>query len=162
MMAPRNGFLLPNRGSKDRSIVLRACPAHVSKRRSLPPFSSHRMFLMTTQPEPQHPLHHDPTEVTSEEIATGLLEHLAVESAQRLYEAPDRDRFYALASEVREVLMKRWLDTRDRYRQQRCKRICFLSIEFLLGRAMRNNVLNLGLERTMKYHRNGREGHLTR
>ena len=101
---------------------------------------------MTTQPEPQHPLHHDPTEVTSQEIATGLLEHLAVESAQRLYEAPDRDRFYALASEVREVLMKRWLDTRDRYRQQRCKRICFLSIEFLLGRAMRNNILNLGLE----------------
>ena len=95
---------------------------------------------MSTDPLPQQPLHHDPTAVTSEEIAAGLLEHLAVESAQRLYEAPDRDRFFALASEVREVLMKRWLDTRDRYRQHRSKRICFLSIEFLLGRAMRNNI----------------------
>ena len=106
-----------------------------------------RNFLtMSIDPLPQQPLHHDPTAVTSEEIAAGLLEHLAVESAQRLYEAPDRDRFFALASEVREVLMKRWLDTRDRYRQQRSKRICFLSIEFLLGRAMRNNITNLGLE----------------
>ena len=102
--------------------------------------------MSTPQPGPRHPLSCDPTEVTSEDIANGLLGHLAVEGAQRLYEAPDRDRFYALASEIREVLMKRWLDTRDRYRQERCKRICFLSIEFLLGRAMRNNILNLGLE----------------
>ncbi|MEE2896130.1 MAG: glycogen/starch/alpha-glucan phosphorylase [Planctomycetota bacterium] len=101
---------------------------------------------MGHQPAPQHPLHHDPTGITADQIAAGLLSHLAVESAQRLYEAPDRDRFFALASEVREVLMKRWLDTRDRYRQARCKRICFLSIEFLLGRAMRNNILNLQLE----------------
>lgn len=92
------------------------------------------------------PLHHDPSKITADDIAEGMLEHLAVESAQRLYEASDRDRFQALASEVREVLMKRWLDTRDRYRQVRSKRICFLSIEFLLGRAMRNNVLNLRLE----------------
>ncbi|MCH2162434.1 MAG: glycogen/starch/alpha-glucan phosphorylase, partial [Phycisphaerales bacterium] len=48
--------------------------------------------------------------------------------------------------ELREILMKRWLDTRDRYRETRTKRICFLSIEFLLGRALRNNILNLQLE----------------
>ncbi len=101
---------------------------------------------MTSPIGPQQPLHHDPTDVSSDEIAEGMLEHLAVESAQRLYEAPDRDRFFALASEVREVLMKCWLDTRDRYRQERSKRVCFLSIEFLLGRAMRNNILNLQLE----------------
>ncbi|RPG19376.1 MAG: glycogen/starch/alpha-glucan phosphorylase [Phycisphaera sp. TMED9] len=101
---------------------------------------------MTSPIGPQQPLHHNPTDVSSDEIAEGMLEHLAVESAQRLYEAPDRDRFFALASEVREVLMKCWLDTRDRYRQERSKRVCFLSIEFLLGRAMRNNILNLQLE----------------
>jgi len=101
---------------------------------------------MTRPTGPQQPLHQDPTDVSADHIAEGMLEHLAVESAQRLYEAPDRDRFFALASEVREVLMKCWLDTRDRYRQERSKRVCFLSIEFLLGRAMRNNILNLKLE----------------
>ncbi len=101
---------------------------------------------MTSPIGPQQPLHHNPTDVSADQIAEGMLEHLAVESAQRLYEAPDRDRFFALASEVREVLMKCWLDTRDRYRQERSKRVCFLSIEFLLGRAMRNNILNLQLE----------------
>lgn len=101
---------------------------------------------MTSPIGPQQPLHHNPTDVSADQIAEGMLEHLAVESAQRLYEAPDRDRFFALASEVREVLMKCWLDTRDRYRQERTKRVCFLSIEFLLGRAMRNNILNLQLE----------------
>jgi glycogen phosphorylase len=101
---------------------------------------------MTSPIGPQQPLHQNPIDVSADEIAEGMLEHLAVESAQRLYEAPDRDRFFALASEVREVLMKCWLDTRDRYRQERSKRVCFLSIEFLLGRAMRNNILNLQLE----------------
>ena len=101
---------------------------------------------MTRPTGPQQPLQQDPTDVSADHIAEGMLEHLAVESAQRLYEAPDRDRFFALASEVREVLMKCWLDTRDRYREERSKRVCFLSIEFLLGRAMRNNILNLKLE----------------
>lgn len=101
---------------------------------------------MHSQHDPDHPLDHDLPDITADDIAAGMLEHLAVERAQRLYEAPDRDRFFALAAEVREVLMNRWLDSRDRYRRQCSKRICFLSIEFLLGRAMRNNVLNLQLE----------------
>ena len=101
---------------------------------------------MHAQHDPEHPLHHDLPEVTAEDIAAGMLSHLAVERAQRLYEAPNRDRFFALASEIREVLMNRWLDSRDRYRRHESKRICFLSIEFLLGRAMRNNILNLRLE----------------
>ena len=100
----------------------------------------------SSHPGPAQPLHHDPADINADTIAEGLLNHLTVDSAQRLYEASDRDRFFALASEVREVLMKRWLDTRDRYRQVRSKRVCFLSIEFLLGRAMRNNILNLRLE----------------
>ena len=53
---------------------------------------------MNSPTGPQQPLHHNPTDVSSDEIAEGMLEHLAVESAQRLYEAPDRDRFFALAS----------------------------------------------------------------
>ena len=96
--------------------------------------------------DPEVPLPLDALNATSDVIAHGMLAHLASKSAVRLYEAPDRDRFMALASEVREILMKRWLDTRDHYRKTRTKRVCFLSIEFLLGRAMRNNILNLQME----------------
>ena len=53
---------------------------------------------MTSHPGPAQPLHHDPADITADTIAEGLLNHLAVESAQRLYEASDRDRFFALAS----------------------------------------------------------------
>ena len=97
-------------------------------------------------PGPFDPLHLDAPDASPDVIAHGMLSHLAVESAVRLYEAPDRDRFMALASELREILMRRWLDTRDNHRKTRTKRVCFLSIEFLLGRALRNNILNLRME----------------
>lgn len=94
----------------------------------------------------EDPLHLHNADATADIIAHGMLSHLATESAVRLYEAPDHDRFMALSSEIREILMRRWLDTRDHYRRTRTKRVCFLSIEFLLGRAMRNNILNLQME----------------
>lgn len=104
------------------------------------------MEYQSTDSGGDDPLHLDSLDASAEVIARGMLSHLATESAVRLYEAPDHDRFMALASEIRELLMKRWLDTRDHYRKTRTKRVCFLSIEFLLGRAMRNNILNLQME----------------
>ncbi len=111
---------------------------------SVPPSNHHGSDSGSIDPEVPLPL--DALNATSDVIAHGMLAHLASKSAVRLYEAPDHDRFMALASEVREILMKRWLDTRDHYRKTRTKRVCFLSIEFLLGRAMRNNILNLQME----------------
>jgi glycogen phosphorylase len=57
-----------------------------------------------------------------------------------------RERFDALARSVRDVLSQRWLLTEETYRRENPKRIYYLSMEFLIGRSLANNVTNLLLD----------------
>ncbi len=52
----------------------------------------------------------------------------------------------ALALVIRDRLMERWKNTRYVYENNNYKRTYYLSLEFLMGRALGNAVLNLGLE----------------
>jgi starch phosphorylase len=69
--------------------------------------------------------------------------HLLFDSGVDLAAATARDRFEALARSVRDVLSQRWLLTEKTYEQQNPKRLYYLSMEFLIGRALANNVTNL-------------------
>ena len=63
-----------------------------------------------------------------------------------------RDQFEIFALSVRDVLSQRWVLTTRTYAQRNPKRIYYLSMEYLLGRSLANNVMNLLL-------RNGGRGH---
>ena len=69
--------------------------------------------------------------------------HLLFDSGVDLAAATARDRFEALARSVRDVLSQRWLLTEKTYEQQNPKRLYYLSMEYLLGRSLANNVTNL-------------------
>src|SRR5215472_5785503 len=57
-----------------------------------------------------------------------------------------RERFEAVARSVRDVLSQRWVQTERVYDQENPKRIYYLSMEFLIGRSLSNNVTNLLLD----------------
>ena len=72
--------------------------------------------------------------------------HLTFDHVLRLADASPRDRFEAFASSVRDILSQRWVSTNDTYDRENPKRIYYLSMEFLIGRSLANNVTNLLLD----------------
>jgi starch phosphorylase len=62
-----------------------------------------------------------------------------------------RERFEAFARAVRDVLSQRWLKTADAHVRQNPKHVYYLSIEFLIGRSLANNVTNLLLDPIVRY-----------
>jgi starch phosphorylase len=56
-----------------------------------------------------------------------------------------RDRYEALARSIRDVLSQRWSRTEQTYEKEDPKRVYYLSMEFLVGRSLANNIVNLGL-----------------
>src|SRR5229473_1328700 len=57
-----------------------------------------------------------------------------------------RERFEAVARSVRDILSQRWIRTEQTYERENPKRVYYLSIEFLLGRSLANNIENLLLD----------------
>src|ERR1700727_2273874 len=60
--------------------------------------------------------------------------------------ASARERFEAFSLSVRDLLAERWVLTKNTYERENAKRIYYLSMEFLIGRSLANNITNLLLD----------------
>ncbi|HUB45566.1 MAG TPA: glycogen/starch/alpha-glucan phosphorylase [Acetobacteraceae bacterium] len=72
--------------------------------------------------------------------------HLMFDNVVDAAAAGPRERYEAVAHSVRDVLSQRWLRTDQTYGQENPKRIYYLSMEFLIGRSLANNLMNLLIE----------------
>ncbi len=83
--------------------------------------------------------------MSPETLRRAVLDHLMFTCSKDLHSATHLDVFFALAYTVRDRLMARWMATQKTYRQTDPKRAYYLSAEFLPGRFLANNLINLGL-----------------
>ena len=87
---------------------------------------------------------------TQQAIGVDFAEHLKYSLDADDIHNTETTRYIALAYTVRDRIIHQWHHSRSVQRKQEAKRVYYLSLEFLMGRAMTNNIINLGLEHEVK------------
>ncbi|KAL1262678.1 hypothetical protein QQF64_005417 [Cirrhinus molitorella] len=80
------------------------------------------------------------------ELKKGFNRHLHFTLVKDRNVATPRDYYFALAHTVRDHLVGRWIRTQQFYYEADPKRVYYLSLEFYMGRALQNTMINLGLQ----------------
>uniref|UniRef100_A0AAR2LB74 Alpha-1,4 glucan phosphorylase n=1 Tax=Pygocentrus nattereri TaxID=42514 RepID=A0AAR2LB74_PYGNA len=80
------------------------------------------------------------------ELKKGFNRHLHFTLVKDRNVATPRDYYFALAHTVRDHLVGRWIRTQQFYYETDPKRVYYLSLEFYMGRALQNTMVNLGLQ----------------
>ena len=93
---------------------------------------------MTNQPLPQ-------VSVTIESLKQSMLRYSRYSLGKEWESLTARERFIAISLAVRESIIEVMLRTEQAFERDGEKRIYYLSMEFLAGRALANNLLNLGI-----------------
>ncbi|MBF0102539.1 MAG: glycogen/starch/alpha-glucan phosphorylase [Desulfobacterales bacterium] len=78
-------------------------------------------------------------------IELSFANHLAYSLSKDQFTATMRDMYTSLALTARDRLVERWIRTQQTYHYKDAKRIYYLSAEYLMGRMLINNFINLGI-----------------
>ena len=70
-------------------------------------------------------------------------ENLKTMYRKTLKEANDQEKYQAVSAAVKDVVMENWLATQNAFDEQDPKTVYYMSMEFLMGRALGNNLINL-------------------
>ena len=77
------------------------------------------------------------------EIKKRYLQRLSDSLAVRESKATDYDRYKAMALAIRDLMVEKWLLTKDVYDKENPRFVYYISLEYLIGRAMGNALINL-------------------
>ncbi|AIE61133.1 glycogen/starch/alpha-glucan phosphorylase [Bacillus methanolicus] len=83
---------------------------------------------------------------SKEEFKKAFLQRLEMMFGKSFQDSTRREHFQTLGNMIREYISSDWIKTNEQYRASGEKQVYYLSIEFLLGRLLRNNLMNLGIE----------------
>jgi starch phosphorylase len=101
--------------------------------------------LPAVESSPRSLVEDDRTGMDDASLKRAFLDHLSYSLGKKATNSTELDRFFALALTVRDRLTFRWAQTQETYSRVDAKRIYYLSAEFLLGRALSNNLHALGI-----------------
>ena len=104
-----------------------------------------RQMRRTIPPKKIHNLTNYDLGMDAEAIKVSICNHIEYTVGKDEYSVTQRDFFWATAMAARDRMMDRWNQTQRAYYEQDVKRVYYLSMEYLLGRLLRDGLLNLGI-----------------
>ncbi|MCR5386787.1 MAG: glycogen/starch/alpha-glucan phosphorylase [Treponema sp.] len=91
----------------------------------------------------------------SEKFKGMLVERLKKQYGKDIAHANSHDLYDAVAASTREMITTNWMATRAEYEKNPVKQLYYFSAEFLMGRALSNNLINLEIKEAVKEVLNG-------
>ena len=85
-----------------------------------------------------------------EVFVKSVKENLKTMYRKTLKEASEQEKYQAVSAAVKDTVMDNWIATQDAFDEQDPKTVYYMSMEFLMGRALGNNLINLGAYNEVK------------
>ncbi|MFE8703295.1 glycogen/starch/alpha-glucan phosphorylase [Cytobacillus sp. FJAT-54145] len=83
------------------------------------------------------------------EFKETFLRRLEMTCGKSFAESTKRDQYDTLGNMIREYVSLNWIETKEKNRVAKNKQVYYLSIEFLLGRLLRHNLINLKIDQVV-------------
>ena len=89
-------------------------------------------------------------EISKEEFKKSIIENVKNQYRRTIDEATPQQIFQAVSYAIKDVIIDDWIATQKQFDETGAKKVYYLSMEFLMGRALGNNIINLGSKKAVK------------
>ena len=86
----------------------------------------------------------------AEEFKEALSKRLKLQYGKKISQASKHDLFDAVSAASLDIIMEKWMQTRKLYEQKPTRQVYYFSAEFLMGRAMSNNLINAQIKEAVE------------
>jgi len=89
-------------------------------------------------------------EINKKKFKSSVEDYLKILFRKEAHEATKQQMFQAVSYAIKDIIIDKWMETHKQFDKQDAKTVYYLSMEFLVGRALGNNILNIGADKAVR------------